>query len=222
MNDAVKKFIEDNIKLIETNDWEEVYKKAKDDIGEKTGQFTKMMLEADIHPEYWLKVLPRWFLYNEDIKEFNIPGNVTSIGDLAFCGCTSLTNIVIPNNITNIASHTFYMCTSLSSIEIPDSVTSIGSSAFWGCDNLASVVIGDSVTRIRSGTFQYCKSLTSVMIPDSITSIEDWAFTNCGDKLIIDYSGTKEDWKKIYNTEAFKDMYFTVNCTDGTIVKKKR
>ncbi len=55
---------------------------------------------------------------------------VTSIGDLAFYGCTSLTSVAIPNSVTYIGYEAFESCTSLTSVTIPNSVTSIGWYAF--------------------------------------------------------------------------------------------
>ncbi len=72
-------------------------------------------------------------------KNYVIPDSVTSIGDYAFSGCSSLTSITIPDSVTSIGDYAFYGCSSLTSITIPDSVTSIGSSAFSGCSNLTSV-----------------------------------------------------------------------------------
>ena len=54
---------------------------------------------------------------------------VTSIGEYAFRGCTSLTSIVIPDGVTSIGKYAFWNCTSLTSIVIPDGVTSISDSA---------------------------------------------------------------------------------------------
>ena len=106
-------------------------------------------------------------------------GSVTSIGDWAFVGYCSLTNITIPNDVTSIGKGAFQDCIGLTSITIPDSVTYIGDSAFSSCKSLTSVVIGNGVTSIGDSAFSSCSRLTSVTIPDSVTSIGNGAFSGC-------------------------------------------
>ena len=48
-------------------------------------------------------------------------------------------NSVIPSSVTSIGEYAFYGCSSLTSITIPASVTSIGNSAFYGCSSLKTV-----------------------------------------------------------------------------------
>jgi hypothetical protein len=104
----------------------------------------------------------------------------TSIGSLAFLGCTSLTSITIPNSVTSIEDATFKDCVGLTSVTIPDSVTSsIGYQAFHRCTSLTSVSIGNSVTSIEHLAFADCTSLTNVTIPNSVTSIGEDAFISC-------------------------------------------
>ena len=116
-------------------------------------------------------------MYN--IKSYEIPDGVTSIGNLAFYDCDSLTSITIPDSVTSIGNSAFSSCYGLTSITIPDSVTSIGNSAFSGCGNLTSITIPDSVTSIGSRAFSSCYDLTSITIPDSVTTIGDEAFYWC-------------------------------------------
>ena len=110
---------------------------------------------------------------------YAIPDSVTSIGDYAFYGCSSLTSITIPNGVTSIGYRAFSGCSSLTSITIPEGVTSIGSWAFSGCNSLTSITIPNGVTSIGDDAFSGCSSLTSIIIPDSVTSIGNRAFMDC-------------------------------------------
>ena len=90
---------------------------------------------------------------NKNIESYVIPSSVTSIGDRAFAGCSSLSEVVIPSSVTSIGDRAFKDCGSLSSIVIPDSVTSIGCSAFYDCGSRSSIVIPSSVTSIGDSAF---------------------------------------------------------------------
>ena len=114
-----------------------------------------------------------------------IPEGVTSIGNSAFYGCSGLTSINIPEGVTSIGNYAFDGCRGLTSINIPEGVTSIGNSAFYGCSSLTSVTIPESVTRIGNGAFSGCSSLTSVTIPESVTSIGESAFSGCSGLAVV-------------------------------------
>ena len=132
-----------------------------------------------------------------EIKKVIIKKGITSIGDVAFKGCSSLNSIEIPNSVTSIGGSAFYGCSSLNSIEIPNSVTRIMECAFYGCSSLNSIEIPNSVTRIMEHVFYGCSSLNSIEIPNSVTSIWNYAFYGCNSLTDVYYTGNKTQWEKV-------------------------
>lgn len=103
----------------------------------------------------------------------------------------------IPSNVTSIGEHAFGGCESLTSITIPYGVISIGESAFSHCVGLKSIVIPNDITVIKSKTFYCCENLKSITIPNSITSIWYNAFNECVGLTDVYFTGIKEEWENI-------------------------
>ncbi|MBE6197525.1 MAG: hypothetical protein E7141_02475 [Rikenellaceae bacterium] len=141
------------------------------------------------------------------LANITVPDSVTSIGEYAFKNCTSLTRVTIGNSVTSIGEFAFSDCTSLTSITIPDSVTSIGEYAFKNCTSLTSVTIGNSVTSIGEFAFSDCTSLTSITIPNSVTEIGAAAFTGCTSLIRVDIFDLSA-WCKIKFLEQKSSGYF--------------
>ena len=171
---------------------------------------TSVTLNSDAFVSYDLRDKDRSFKYyfGNEVKEYIIGNDVTSISRYAFYGCSGLTSVTISNSVTTIGNYAFYGCSGLTSVTIPNSVTSIGYQAFYNCSSLASVTIGNSVTSIDRDAFFKCSGLTSVtlnndyivsadrtsnysinsifgnqvkeyVIGDGVTSIGNYAFDNC-------------------------------------------
>lgn len=71
------------------------------------------------------------YVNGQGIISFN--GPVTTIGNSAFYGCTSLKSITIPEGVTEIGQSAFYVCTSLTSVYCK-AITppSLGGYVFYG------------------------------------------------------------------------------------------
>ena len=147
---------------------------------------------------------------NSDVKKVVIEDGVTSIGELAFFKCSSLTNITIPDSVTCIAYAAFHGCSSLSSITIPNSVTSIGIYAFVVCSSLTSITIPDGVTSIGYGAFSDCSSLKTI----SLSCKSSLKKSDFGDQAnLVSYTNqhllTKTAAKAATCTESGNKEYWT-------------
>ena len=126
--------------------------------------------------------------YTTDLPSVNIPSQVTynnqtytvtSIGGIAFQGCTGITEVSIPSTVTTIETMAFYRCSGLTSLVIPESVTSIGRMVFYGCTNLTSINIPRNLTTLEEYLFSHCRSLPAITIPAGVTSIGGECFDHC-------------------------------------------
>ena len=149
------------------------------------------------------------------LTSVTIPDSVTSIGSYAFRNCTSLTSVTFGANsqLTSIGWQVFNHCTSLTSIVIPDSVTTIGHYAFYKCSNLTSISFGKNsqLTIICDYAFYFCRNLTSITIPDSVTSIGYQAFYDCDNLESVTF-GENSQLTSI-GAEAFHDCSSLTSIT---------
>ena len=129
-----------------------------------------------------------------------IPESVTSIGNNAFDGATSLISIIIPVSVISIGSNAFNGATELISITFADTLgdggastlVSIGDSAFAGVTNLTSITIPESVTSIDNKAFVNATQLESIIVDEdnvNYSSVDGVLFNNNKKTLIFFPSG---------------------------------
>ena len=124
-----------------------------------------------------------------------IPEGVTSIGDYAFYGCSTLTDIEIPEGVTRLGHYAFYNCIALTDVKIPDGVTSIGDYTFSSCSSLRSIV--------------------SHIAPEDLFIVDDNTFRGIDGActLYVDY-GAKETYAAI---DGWKNITNIVEAYDLTV-----
>ena len=116
------------------------------------------------------------------LTRITIPNSITTIGDGAFRGCTSLDtlnfNAVSCANFNTGYDHPFNNA-KISTINIGNSVERIPAYFAYGLTNLTSITIPNSVTAIGDQAFFFCTGLTSITIPNSVATIGNYAFWGC-------------------------------------------
>ena len=148
-----------------------------------------------------------------NLKEFEIPDSVESIGNGSFAGCTNLSSIIIPESVREIGNSAFLECIHLTSVAIPRSVTKIENSVFADCVDLTSVKIPNSVSEIGMQAFKGCKKLTSIELPEGVNEIKGAAFYGCAKLISITIP---ESVTEIDSTAFLGCLDLTVTCPHGS------
>ena len=132
-----------------------------------------------------------------NLTSITIPESVTSIGNLAFSGCTALKKVFIEDGSTTLSlgynsgtGRGLFSDCPLENVYLGRNLSynegyEYGYSPFYNQDKLTSVIIGDSVTSIGRCAFYNCSNLTSVTIPEGVTSIGNQAFAYCSSLTAI-------------------------------------
>lgn len=165
------------------------------EIGKSAFQYCKMISEITL-PQNLIYIGDSAFYDCEKIKKVIIPDSVQTIERLAFWSCNSLELVTIGNTVTNIPDRAFADCTKLSRVVLGKNISSIQEYAFSGC-NIEVLSLPDGLTFVGKYAFSQNRNFSEVYIPNTLTYIDDYAFNNSYVNIIY-YSGTKEEWSKIY------------------------
>ena len=119
------------------------------------------------------------FYVTTHLKSIAIPATVTSIGDSAFCRCSSINSLKFsePSQLTTIGNRAFCYGGTIQSLELPGSLTTIGVGAFQNC-YITNLVLKEGITTVSERMF--CDDrITSVSLPSTLTTIGGYAFASC-------------------------------------------
>lgn len=145
------------------------------------------------------------FTYCDKLEEIDL-NNVTSVGDEAFAGCTSLANVTGIENVTAFGQYAFAEC-ALTSADLA-SARQIAYSAFLDCNNLAELKLGSSLEGIGDEAFAG-SALRGVTIPASCSYVGTSAFSGQSS-----YGGVIVPVFASYTVEGGNEYYF---AEDGVL-----
>lgn len=98
---------------------------------------------------------------------------VTTIGQYAFIGCSSLSSVTLPTTVTRIEQHAFESVP-ISSIDLTN-ITYLGNDTFKGCTNLTSITWPLNMTELPNACFENT-GFTTLNIPGNIETIGWYCF----------------------------------------------
>ncbi|MBR5892788.1 MAG: leucine-rich repeat domain-containing protein [Bacteroidaceae bacterium] len=150
----------------------------------------------------------RAFWCNDELHYVTLPSCVRSIGERAFY-YSSLWGISDSkfSNIESIGELAFYGCSGISEFIMPETTTSIGKYAFGNCQDLRRVVIGKNVTEIGEGAFD---NSAIADIFSYIPADKLFALTNPGDitsnATLVVPTGAQETYAAIDGWKDFANI----------------
>ncbi len=118
--------------------------------------------------------------YAPSLETVVFPDTVTYIGQSAFRGCTSLSEITLPPALEQMGGYAF-SGTSLKELTLPASLVESKSEngPFEDCDRLRKVTFEDGMETIPARILKGAHCLSEVAVPDSVTGVGESAFENC-------------------------------------------
>ena len=138
---------------------------------------------------------------------------VSSIGDSAFTGNTTLVNVILPDSVVNIANKAFSGCTSLKEIRMngvrafgmhcfentaitdivfPARLANLGKYAFYS-GALRSVTINSGIEGTEAYVFAECASLEEVIFPSDFRVVSDRMFSGCASLKEVEIPDTVKE-----------------------------
>lgn len=103
----IKGFLNGNIELLNSNNFEELYRKFQYVAAINT-PLTEILYQAGINPLEYMTKVPEYYAAGSGIiEEVSIPENITVIGSHAFEECINLRNVYISKSVTEIKYDAF-------------------------------------------------------------------------------------------------------------------
>lgn len=168
MTDIVKDLIKFHETEIEHDMWDVLYTVFNSDGPNQLnyqyiGEFTEVMLGADICPTDYLDYIPEGYLYGTNVPKVDIPTDIKTIKTFAYGGCQKLTSVIIPESVQEIEANAFAYCDNLEEVTIMNPWTKIDIFSFY---STTPKVVNYSGTKGMWKTQNYNIAATKVICDD--------------------------------------------------------
>lgn len=121
-------------------------------------------------------ILEKCFKNLKKLQTVRITGQ-TTFEEGCFYGCSSLKKLEISGVVRSIGDRAFEGCTSLTQVNIK--AVEIGKRAFFGCENLKSVELPAYTSKIKQDAFGNCPLLQTIVLPEKLSYVGLGNFTAC-------------------------------------------
>lgn len=160
-----------------------------------------------------------WYNYCSNITKLVVDPGVTSIGDYAFYGFTSLGTVELNDDLTTIGDSSFYGCNRIQQISLSSVLQAIGNNAFCKCTGLTGIQFPDGLKTIGESAFYGCSGITNIEVPQSVTSIDKGAFRGTRPLAVslpfVGRSRTASTYSAIFGYIFGYERNDNASCTDA-------
>lgn len=179
-----KKLIVKYIQLLRSKDYKTFYKEINNDVSYSriVSNITEILYGSGEDPLKYMSEIPDNFFAYSDIKSFDIPNHIKSIGHNAFEEC-EIEKINFSQRLKNIGFNTFFACNNLEDISLPASLEKIGGGAFHYCQNLKSIKFSNNYQIVERNAFEGCDNLKDIYFPGTFQELQ-----NCLQEAGISYN----------------------------------
>lgn len=152
-----------------------------------SGKTTSLSIPSEIDGYKVIGIANEAFKDEISMVSIVIPDTVTTIGVMAFSGCTALKSITLSKKLKKIGHDAFKNDTAITEITIPKSFEGCDLNVydakeggpFTGCTSLKTILFEEGTEKVGANLFHSCDGLEELQLPSTITTIEWHAFDNC-------------------------------------------
>lgn len=113
----LKDFLEENKNLINSYNFEDLYKKADKLTGEDYSKLSYIFNNIGIDPLEYMKNVPKYYMiWDNNLKVVKIPDGILIINKEAFSHCYHLETVYLPKTLKKVETSAFSCCDSLKDI----------------------------------------------------------------------------------------------------------